>query len=78
MYKLPRKYKYPLMISMVLPSMLLGMPAILAYKTKQPESSLLETWLSLIGQVIPSALLLLVIVAPLARLIVEKVLLEKA
>lgn len=76
MRKFPRKFQYPLMIAMVLPTMLLGMPAIIAYQNLPEGASLLSAWLSAVGQVVPSALLLLAVVAPTVRLFVTKVLLE--
>ncbi|WP_286299058.1 hypothetical protein [Vibrio apostichopi] len=37
MKKFPRKYQYPLMISMVLPTMLLSLPAIVAAKNRPQD-----------------------------------------
>lgn len=76
MKKFPRKFQYPLMMSMVLPTMLLGMPAIMAYRSLVEGTSFLSTWMDMVGQVVPSALLLLAVVAPTVRLFVTKVLLE--
>lgn len=71
MKKLPRKFQYPLMISM-----LFGMTAIMAFKTMPADTSFLAVWWDSISLVIPSALMLLAIVAPTVRLFVTKVLLE--
>ncbi|GGP57765.1 DUF2798 domain-containing protein [Shewanella saliphila] len=76
MKKLNIKYKYPLMVSMVLPTMLLSMPAIIVYKNLPIGGSFLSLWLETIAQVVPTALILLVIVAPTVRLFVTKVLIE--
>ncbi|CZF78025.1 hypothetical protein GCE9029_00568 [Grimontia celer] len=80
MKKLPRKFQYPLMVSMVLPIMLLSMPAIMVAKTLQENGlfsdAFLEAWLSAVSQIVPSALLVLALVAPTVRLFVTKVLLE--
>ncbi|PSW15794.1 DUF2798 domain-containing protein [Photobacterium rosenbergii] len=76
MKKFPRKYQYPLMMSMVLPTMLLSMPAIMAYKTLPEGMSFYEAWLAAVGQMLPSALMLLAVVAPTVRIFVSKVLLE--
>ncbi|MEH6451826.1 MAG: DUF2798 domain-containing protein [Psychromonas sp.] len=76
MKKLPRKYLYPLMLSMVLPSMLMGMPAIMVYQTLPEGAAFFGAWKSAASQVIPSALLLLAVVAPTVRLFVSKILIE--
>lgn len=76
MKKFPRKFQYPLMISIVMPSMLFGMTAIMAYKTMPADSEFLTAWGESITQVIPTALMLLAVVAPVVRLFVSKVLLE--
>jgi len=80
MKKFSRKFQYPLMVSMVLPTMLLSMPAIMVAKTL-PENGVfsgafLEAWLNAVSQLVPSALLVLALVAPTVRLFVTKVLLE--
>ncbi|GAL17596.1 MULTISPECIES: DUF2798 domain-containing protein [Vibrio] len=76
MKKFPRKFQYPLMVSMVLPTMLLGMPAIMVAKNLPNGASFLDAWMNAAGQMLPSALLLLAIVAPTVRLLVTKILLE--
>lgn len=76
MNKFPRKFQYPLMVSMVLPTMLLGMPAIMVAKNLPQHVSFLNAWLEAVGLIVPSALLLLAVVAPTVRLFVTKVLLE--
>ncbi|WP_375749170.1 DUF2798 domain-containing protein [Vibrio sp. HN007] len=76
MKKFPRKLQYPLMVSMVLPTMLLGMPAIMAFKNLPQDMSFINAWLNAVGQVVPYALMLLAVVAPTVRLFVTKVLLE--
>ncbi|MGR5093912.1 DUF2798 domain-containing protein [Vibrio maritimus] len=76
MKKFPRKFQYPLMVSMVLPTMLLGMPAIMVAKNLPNGASFLGAWMNAAGQMLPSALLLLAIVAPTVRLLVTKILLE--
>lgn len=76
MNKFPRQYQYPLMISMVLPSMLLGMPAIMAYRNPVAGIGLFDAWTAALAQVLPAAAMLLAVVAPTVRLFVTKVLLE--
>lgn len=76
MKKFPRKFQYPLMISMVLPTMLLGMPAIMAAKSLPQGASFIDAWLEVAGLMLPNVLLLLAVVAPTVRLFVTKVLLE--
>ncbi|MBY5991160.1 DUF2798 domain-containing protein [Ferrimonas balearica] len=76
MKKLPRRFQYPLMVSMVLPTMLMGMPAIQAYKTLPQGEPFLDAWLAALGQMLPTTLLLLAVVAPTARLVVTRLLLE--
>lgn len=76
MKKFPRKFQYPLMVSMVLPTMLLSMPAIMVAKNLPQGSVFFDAWLTAVGQMLPSALLLLAVVAPTVRLFVTKVLLE--
>ncbi|MGL6313540.1 DUF2798 domain-containing protein [Vibrio sp. WXL103] len=76
MKKFPRKFQYPLMASMVLPTMLLSMPAIMVAKTLPQDGVFWDAWLNAVSQMVPSALLLLAVVAPTVRLFVTKVLLE--
>ncbi|MCK8083677.1 DUF2798 domain-containing protein [Vibrio sp. 1CM24A] len=78
MKKFPRKFQYPLMVSMVLPTMLLSMPAIMVYKNLPNGMSFFDAWVAALGQMLPSALMLLAVVAPTVRLFVTKVLLEPA
>ncbi|QIZ75770.1 DUF2798 domain-containing protein [Ferrimonas lipolytica] len=78
MKKFPRQYQYPLMISMVLPSMLFGMPAIMAYRHLPEGMSFFDAWMGMLGQVLPAAAMLLAIVAPIVRLFVTQVLLQPA
>jgi hypothetical protein len=75
MKKFPRKFQYPLMVSMVLPTMLLSMPAIMVAKTLSADEAFLDAWLNAVAQMVPSALLVLAVVAPMVRLFVTKVLL---
>lgn len=76
MKRFPRKFQYPLMVSMVLPTMLLSMPAIIVAKTHPDNGAFFDAWLDAVHQIVPSALLLLFFVAPLVRLFVTKVLIE--
>ncbi len=76
MKKFPRKFQYPLMVSIVLPTMLLSMPAIMVAKNLPQGGVFFDAWLTAVGQMLPSALLLLAVVAPTVRLFVTKVLLE--
>lgn len=80
MKKFPRKFQYPLMMSMVLPTMLLGMSGINAYRSLPAGadffSAFFSAWGTSIAQVVPPALMLLAVVAPMVRLFVTKCLLE--
>ncbi|WP_394242295.1 DUF2798 domain-containing protein [Vibrio astriarenae] len=76
MKKLPRKFQYPLMVSMVLPTMLLSMPAIMVTKTLPADGEFFDAWVNAVSQLVPSAVLLLTIVAPTVRLFVTRVLVE--
>ena len=76
MKKFPRKFQYPLMVSMVLPTMLFGMSGIMAYRNLPLGGDFLSAWGTAIAQVVPPALLLLVVVAPTVRLFVTKFLLQ--
>lgn len=76
MKKFPRKLQYPLMMSMVMPTMLMGMPAILTYQTLAEGASFLSAWVEMLGRIVPFALLLFLVVAPIVRLFVIRVLLE--
>ncbi|QIA65114.1 DUF2798 domain-containing protein [Vibrio astriarenae] len=76
MKKFPRKFQYPLMVSMVLPTMLLSMPAIMVSKTLPVDGEFFDAWVNAVSQMVPSALLLLAIVAPTVRLFVTRVLVE--
>ncbi|WP_350433236.1 DUF2798 domain-containing protein [Shewanella sp. H8] len=77
MRKFPSKFKYPLMISMVLPTMLLSMPAIITYKSMPQDGEFIALWFDTIVQVVPSALILLAVVAPTIRVFVSTVLIEQ-
>lgn len=76
MKKFPRKFQYPLMVSMVLPTMLFGMSGIMAYRNLPEGANFFSAWGTTIEQIVPSALLLLAVVAPTVRLFVTKVLLQ--
>ena len=76
MKKFDRKFQYPLMVSMVLPTMLFGMSGIMAFRNLPIGGDFFSAWGAAIVQVVPSALLLLAVVAPLVRLFVTKVLLK--
>jgi hypothetical protein len=76
MKKLPYKYKYPLMISIVMPTMMLGLPALMTYYNLVEGALFVEQWMYTMGQVVPSALLMLLAIAGTVRLVVTKFLLE--
>ncbi|AYM88846.1 MULTISPECIES: hypothetical protein [Pseudoalteromonas] len=76
MKKIPRKYQYPLTVSMVSSSMLLGTSGVMAYKTLPDEASFISAWINSIEQIIPFAIMLLLVVAPTIKLLVTKILLE--
>lgn len=76
MKKLPRRFQYPLMASMILPIMLLGMPAIMTYQNLPDNASFMNAWMGTVGQIVPPALALMAFVAPSVRLFVTRVLLE--
>ncbi|GAL13395.1 hypothetical protein JCM19233_4397 [Vibrio astriarenae] len=56
--------------------MLLSMPAIMVSKTLPVDGVFFDAWVNAVCQMVPSALLLLAIVAPTVRLFVTKVLVE--
>jgi len=74
--KFQRKFQYPLIASMVLPNMLLGMSGIMAYRNLPSGGDFFSAWGVAIAQVVPAAILLLAVIAPLVRLFVTKVLLQ--
>ncbi len=76
MKKLPHKFKFPLIASIMMPTMLLGMPAIMTYRNLSEGEPLLELWLTTVEQTVPPALLMAVVVGSLARFFVTKVLVE--
>jgi hypothetical protein len=76
MKKISRKFQYPLMASMILPSMLIGMSGIMAYRNLAAGADFFSAWGESIMQVVPPALLLLMVIAPTVRLFVTKVLLQ--
>lgn len=75
MKKFHPKHQYPLMALFMLPTMLLGMSGIMAYRNLNAGEAFFAAWGDAIMQVVPSALLLLVVVAPMVRLFVSKFLL---
>ncbi len=78
MKKFSREYQYPLMASMVLPIMLLGMPAIMAYQTLPADQAFLAAWTDMLTRIVPPVLGMLAVVAPSVRFFVTRVLLEPA
>ena len=78
MKKFPRKFQLPLMISMMLPTMLLGLPAIMTFRSLPAGADFLGSWFHAVTQTAPFALVLVAIAAPTIRLFVNKVLLEPA
>lgn len=76
MKKLPHKFKFPLMALFMMPTMLLGLPAIMTYRNLPEGAPFLEIWLNAVGQTVPPALLMVVVVGGLTRLLVTKVLIE--
>ena len=71
MKKLSPKFKIPLMVSIVMPTMLMGLPAITLFKKGVLNY---ETWTNALTQTLPIALPMFFIVAITARLIVTKLL----
>lgn len=76
MNKISKKYQYPIMASIILPTMLLTMTAIMAFETS-PDNMFFTFWLEAIKNIIPPALGVFIIVTPTVRLFVTKVLIEK-
>lgn len=76
MKKLPQKFTIPLMMLFMMPTMLLGLPAILTYRNLPEGAPFLESWLTAVGQTVPLALALVVVAGTLIRLLVTKVLVE--
>ncbi|ATC84034.1 hypothetical protein PAGA_b0053 [Pseudoalteromonas agarivorans DSM 14585] len=48
----------------------------MAYKTLPDEASFISAWINSIEQIIPFAIMLLLVVAPTIKLLVTKILLE--
>ncbi|MDO6514413.1 MULTISPECIES: hypothetical protein [unclassified Neptuniibacter] len=76
MKKLPNKFQVPLVMSIMVPTMLLGMPAIVVYRNATADSVLFDEWIATVSQTLPLALLLFFSVGSLARLVVTKFLVE--
>lgn len=76
MKKLPRKFQVPLIISIMMPTMLLGLPALMLYTNLPAGTALFEPWLDAVSKTIPLALPMAITAGTLARLFVSKVLIE--
>ena len=76
MKKLPPKFRIPLMASIMMPTMLLGLPAILTYRNLPAGAPFTEHWLEAVGQTVPLALLLAVGVGSLAHFVISGLLHE--
>jgi len=76
MKKLSPKYKVPLTMLIMMPTMMLGMPAIMIYRNLPDGASFIDPWLTAVAQIVPSALLMIVVVGGLANLLVTKILIE--
>lgn len=74
--KLPHRFRIPLMASVMMPTMLLGLPAILTYRNLPAGAPFTEHWLEAVGQTVPLALLLAVGVGSLAHFVITNLLLE--
>jgi hypothetical protein len=76
MNKIPKKFKIPLMMSIMLPTMILGLPAIMTYRLLPDGADFLSNWINAVGQSAPLALGMALSVGFLANLFITKVLLE--
>jgi len=76
MNKIPRKFKIPLMMLIMLPTMILGLPAIMTYRLMPEGADFLATWSNAVAQSAPLALILALSVGFCANLFITKVLLE--
>lgn len=64
------------MMAIMMPIMLLGLPAIMTYRNLPEDTPFIDAWLTDLGQTIPSALVLVIVAGTLTRLLVTKVLVE--
>ena len=76
MKKLPHKFQIPMMLLIMMPTMLPGIPATMTYRNLPQGTPFLEPWLNAVGQTVPLALLMVVVVGSLAKLLISKLLVE--
>lgn len=76
MNNIPRKFKIPLMMSIMLPTMILGLPAIMTYRFLPDGADFISSWMNAVGQSAPLAFLLAISVGAAANFFITKVLLE--
>lgn len=76
MRKFPRRFQNALITMLMMPTMLLSMSAIMAYRSMPVGSDFVSAWGQAIAHVAPTALLLIAVVAPTIRLFVTKILLQ--
>ena len=76
MNKLPHKCTIPHIVSSMMLTMLLGMPAIMTYRNLPEGATFMQPWLDAIAQTVPSAFLMAIVAGTLTRLFVTKVLVE--
>lgn len=77
MKKFPRKFKIPLMMSIMLPTMILGLPAIMTYRLLPDGGDFLSHWLNAVGQSAPLALGMALSVGFVANMFISRVILEE-
>ncbi len=76
MKKLSKKYTTPLFMSMMLPTMLFGTPAVILLKNLPENAPFFESWISIIKSNTPITFIYMLCSAILIRTLVSKVLTE--
>jgi|GEM_PF-1577455 len=77
MKKLPHRFTFPLMALIMMPSMLLGMPAIFILQNGSGPLPFMDAWLYTVSQTTPWGLLMAITIGTFARLLVTRVLVEQ-
>lgn len=77
MKKLPHKFKIPLIMLIMMPTMLMGLPAIMTYRTMPQGADFVELWLNNVWQTVPPALLMVIMVGSITRFVVSNFLVQK-
>ncbi|MDO6685201.1 MULTISPECIES: DUF2798 domain-containing protein [unclassified Agarivorans] len=74
MKKIPHKYTLPVMFAFMLPTMLLGMPAVLLLATLPEGAAFYEVWIKSVKTSVPLAIPFILVAVSTIRLLVTKLL----